>query len=311
MKLFRWLRPGVHVKRWLFLFGIGMMITSFGLILTFNYEWIGALEEWVFRMLYEVTGHYNYTVLASFGIFILFAGLGIMIWATRRLIRTMIAVVMPNESGNLSDLILDNLKLTKGQKVVVIGGGTGLSVLLRGMKNKTYNLTAVVTVADDGGSSGRIRQDLDMIAPGDLRNCLVALADKEGLMEKLFAHRFGGNGNLSGHSFGNLFIAALIEVLGDVESAMDATSKILKVRGNVIPSSAQTIRLNAEMTDGTVVRGESQIPIVKGKIKRVLRHRQNRRPSTPPLRPLTGPTRSSWVPAVSIRALCRTCLFPI
>ena len=269
MKLFRWLRPGVHVKRWLFLFGIGMMITSFGLILTFNYEWIGALEEWVFRMLYEVTGHYNYTVLASFGIFILFAGLGIMIWATRRLIRTMIAVVMPNESGNLSDLILDNLKLTKGQKVVVIGGGTGLSVLLRGMKNKTYNLTAVVTVADDGGSSGRIRQDLDMIAPGDLRNCLVALADKEGLMEKLFAHRFGGNGNLSGHSFGNLFIAALIEVLGDVESAMDATSKILKVRGNVIPSSAQTIRLNAEMTDGTVVRGESQIPIVKGKIKRV------------------------------------------
>lgn len=139
MKLFRWLRPGVHVKRWLFLFGIGMMITSFGLILTFNYEWIGALEEWVFRMLYEVTGHYNYTVLASFGIFILLAGLGIMIWATRRLIRTMIAVVMPNESGNLSDLILDNLKLTKGQKVVVIGGGTGLSVLLRGMKNKTYN----------------------------------------------------------------------------------------------------------------------------------------------------------------------------
>ena len=134
---------------------------------------------------------------------------------------------MPNESGNFSDLILENLKLSKGPKVVVIGGGTGLSVLLRGLKNKTYNLTAVVTVADDGGSSGRIRQDLDMIAPGDLRNCLVALADKEGLMEKLFAHRFGGSGGLSGHSFGNLFIAALIEVLGDVEGAMNATSKTL------------------------------------------------------------------------------------
>ena len=269
MKLFRWLRPGVHVKRWLFLFGIGMMITSFGLILTFNYEWIGALEEWTFRMLYEVTGHYNYTVLASSGIVILLAGLLIMGWTTRRLVRNMLSLVMPGESGNFSNLILENLKLSKGPKVVVIGGGTGLSVLLRGLKSKTYNLTAVVTVADDGGSSGRIRQDLDMIAPGDLRNCLVAMADKEGLMEKLFDHRFGGSGNLSGHSFGNLFIAALIEVLGDAEGAMDATSKILKIRGNVIPSSAETILLNAEMTDGTVVQGESQIPLVKGKIKRV------------------------------------------
>ena len=229
MKLFRWLRPGVHVKRWLFLFGIGMMITSFGLILTFNYEWIGALEEWTFRMLYEVTGHYNYTVLASSGIVILLAGLLVMGWTTRRLVRNMLSIVMPGESGNFSDLILENLKLSKG----------------------------------------RIRQDLDMIAPGDLRNCLVAMADKEGLMEKLFDHRFGGSGNLSGHSFGNLFIAALIEVLGDAEGAMDATSKILKIRGNVIPSSAETILLNAEMTDGTVVQGESQIPLVKGKIKRV------------------------------------------
>mgnify|MGYP000172877753 CR=1 FL=1 len=97
--------------------------------------------------------------------------------------------------------------------------------MLRGLKSKTYNLTAVVTVADDGGSTGRIREDLDIIAPGDLRNCLVAMADKEGLMEQLFAHRFGGSGDLTGHSFGNLFIAALIEVLGDVEEAMDATSK--------------------------------------------------------------------------------------
>ena len=147
--------------------------------------------------------------------------------------------------------------LATGKDVVVIGGGTGLSVMLRGLKAKTYNLTAVVTVADDGGSTGRIRQDLDIIAPGDLRNCLVALADKEGLMEKLFAHRFGGSGNLTGHSFGNLFIAALIEVLGDVEEAMDATSKVLRVRGKVIPSSAEKLRLNAEMTDGRIVVDEA------------------------------------------------------
>lgn len=269
MRFMKWLHPGLHIKRWLFLFGLGMMCSSFGIILTFNYQWLGSLEEWAFRLLYEVTGHYNYTILASMGILVILLGLVVMTWATRRLIRTMIGVVMPGESDNLSDLIFSNLQLSKGPKVVVIGGGTGLSVMLRGLKAKTYNLTAVVTVADDGGSTGRIRQDLDIIAPGDLRNCLVALADKEGLMEKLFAHRFGGSGNLTGHSFGNLFIAALIEVLGDVEEAMDATSKVLRVRGKVIPSSAEKLRLNAEMTDGRIVEGESQIPRAHGKIKRV------------------------------------------
>ena len=269
MRFMKWLHPGLHIKRWLVLFGLGMMCSSFGIILTFNYQWLGELEEWAFRLLYEMTGHYNYTILASLGILVILLGLVVMAWATRRLIRTMIGVVMPGESENLSDLIFSNLQLSKGPKVVVIGGGTGLSVMLRGLKAKTYNLTAVVTVADDGGSTGRIRQDLDIIAPGDLRNCLVALADKEGLMEKLFAHRFGGSGNLTGHSFGNLFIAALIEVLGDVEEAMDATSKVLRVRGKVIPSSAEKIRLNAEMTDGRIVEGESQIPHAHGKIKRV------------------------------------------
>lgn len=269
MRFFKWLHPGLHIKRWLFIFGLGMMATSFGLVLTFNYQWLGQIEEWMFRVLYEITGHYNYTVLATIGILVILVGIIVMGWATRRLIRTMLEVVMPNESGNISDLILSNMKLSKGPKVVVIGGGHGLSVMLRGLKTKTYNLTAVVTVADDGGSTGRIRQDLDIIAPGDLRNCLVALADKEGLMEKLFAHRFGGSGNLTGHSFGNLFIAALIEVLGDVEEAMDATSKVLKVRGKVIPSSADKIMLNAEMTDGRVIQGESRIPDAHGRIKRV------------------------------------------
>ncbi|WP_301860215.1 YvcK family protein [uncultured Megasphaera sp.] len=269
MRVFRWLHPGLHIKRWLFIFGLGMMATSFGLVLTFNYQWLSQVEEWLFRLLYELTGHYNYTVLATLGIGIIVFGCLVMVWATRRLIRTMFGVVMPGESGNISDLILSNLQLAKGPKVAVIGGGTGLSVMLRGLKTKTYNLTAVVTVADDGGSTGRIRQDLDIIAPGDLRNCLVAMADKEGLMEKLFAHRFGGSGDLTGHSFGNLFIAALIEVLGDVEEAMDATSKVLKVRGKVIPSSAEKILLNAEMTDGRIIHGESQIPHAHGKIKRV------------------------------------------
>lgn len=269
MRFMKWLHPGLHIKRWLFLFGLGMMIVSFGLVLTFNYQWLSNLEEWIFRLLYEATGHYNYTILASMGAVIMLIGLFLMGLATRRLVGTMVGIVLPGESGNLSELIFSKMKLAKGPKIVVIGGGTGLSVMLRGLKEKTYNLTAVVTVADDGGSTGRIRQDLDIIAPGDLRNCLVALADKEGLMEKLFAHRFGGSGGLTGHSFGNLFIAALIEVLGDVEESMDAASKVLRVRGKVIPSSAEKIRLNAEMIDGRVIEGESQIPHAHGRIKRV------------------------------------------
>ncbi len=269
MRFLKWLHPGLHIKRWLFLFGLGMMTTSFGLVLTFNYQWLSQAQDWLFRLLYEMTGQYNYTVLATVGIVVILVGLVVMAWATRRLIRTMLGVVISDGSENISDLLLWNLQMSKGPKVVVIGGGTGLSVMLRGLKTKTNNLTAVVAVADDGGSTGRIRQDLDIIAPGDLRNCLVAMADKEGLMEKLFAHRFGGRGNLTGHSFGNLFIAALIEVLGDVEEAMDATSKVLKVRGKVIPSSSEKILLNAEMTDGRIICGESQIPQARGKIKRV------------------------------------------
>lgn len=269
MRVFRWLAPGINIKRWLFLFGLGMILTSFGITMLFNYQWLGNLEELVFRGLYEITGHYNYTVLASVGIALLLMGAIVMAYATRRLIRTMIDVLMPNQSEQLSELILSNMKLSKGPAVVAIGGGTGLSVMLRGLKKKTGNISAIVTVADDGGSSGRIREDLDMIAPGDLRNCLVALAEKEGLMEELFNHRFGGSGNLSGHSFGNLFIAALTEVLGDVEKALAASSKILKVRGRVIPASTDKIRLAAEMEDGTIVEGESNIPHVRGHIKRL------------------------------------------
>jgi uncharacterized cofD-like protein len=132
---------------------------------------------------------------------------------------------------------------------------------LRGLKSHTSNLSAIVTVADDGGSSGRLRKDFQMISPGDLRNCLVSLAEQEGVMENLFRYRFDGENELSGHSFGNLFITALAQVYdGDIEEALEAASKLLRVRGRVIPSSTEFIKLRAEMTDGTIVEGESNIP---------------------------------------------------
>ncbi|MGB9839016.1 gluconeogenesis factor YvcK family protein [Thermovenabulum sp.] len=153
-------------------------------------------------------------------------------------------------------------------KVVAIGGGTGLPSLLRGIKYYTKDITAIVTVADDGGSSGRLRDELKMPPPGDIRNCLLALANTEPLMEKLFQYRFD-TGFLKGHSFGNLFLAAMTEVLGDFELAIKESSKVLAVSGQVMPSTLEDIVLMAEYDDGSVAIGESLIPRIKRKINKV------------------------------------------
>ena len=234
MHLLKWLYPGMKFKRWLLLFSLGTIVASIGIAVVFNYKYIGNIEEFIFRTVYMMTGTYYYTVTAIVGITVILIGLATMLFATRMIIRSVISVLIPESSDKLVDLIFEKRKLNRGPAVTVIGGGTGLSVLLRGIKSITSNITAVVTVADDGGSSGRLREDLGMIPPGDLRNCLVALADTEPLMEKLFQHRFGGHGDLKGHSFGNLFIAAMTEVLGDVERALTESSKVLAVKGRVL-----------------------------------------------------------------------------
>ncbi|SDH72138.1 conserved hypothetical protein, cofD-related [Aneurinibacillus thermoaerophilus] len=155
-------------------------------------------------------------------------------------------------------------------RVVVIGGGTGLPVLLRGLKNQPVDITAIVTVADDGGSSGRLRSELRMPPPGDVRNVLIALADTEPLLESLLQHRFVNGNGLAGHSIGNLLIAALTEISGgDFVSAIEQLSKVLAVRGRVLPTANHSIVLHAEMQDGTVVSGESIIPKAGKRIKRV------------------------------------------
>lgn len=269
MHFLKWMYPGMKLKRWLLLFSMGVIVASIGLAIVFNYKYVGAIEEAIFRMAYLMTGNFYYTVTTVVGITIIIGGLLVMTFATRQIIRSVISVIIPEGADRLIEIIFEKRKLNRGPSVAVIGGGTGLSVLLRGIKSISSNITAIVTVADDGGSSGRIREDLGIIPPGDLRNCLVALADTEPLMEKLFQHRFGGAGGLAGHSFGNLFIAAMTEVLGDVEKALKESSKVLAVRGQVLPASTQTVRLVAEMHDGTIVEGESQIPLARKSIKRV------------------------------------------
>lgn len=155
------------------------------------------------------------------------------------------------------------------RNVVVIGGGTGLSVLLRGLKTYPVNITAIVTVADDGGSSGILRKELDIPPPGDVRNVLTALAEVEPLVEELFQHRFTNGNGLSGHSLGNLLLAGMTSITGDFHQGIVAVSRVLNVRGTVLPAANQSIVLHAEMEDGSIVSGESKIPEVQKPIKRV------------------------------------------
>ncbi|GAA4718298.1 gluconeogenesis factor YvcK family protein [Brevibacillus fulvus] len=154
--------------------------------------------------------------------------------------------------------------------VVVIGGGTGLSVILRGLKQAPVHITAIVTVADDGGSSGRLREEMDMLPPGDIRNVLTALANTEPLMEKVMQYRFTNGTGLAGHNLGNLLLAAMNEITGDFVTAIKKLSDVLAVRGVVLPATKQSVSLKAEMADGTVISGESKIPLAGKQIKRVL-----------------------------------------
>ena len=173
---------------------------------------------------------------------------------------------------------MQNANLNGSLKVVSIGGGTGLSTLLAGLKNfvgqqaeepRIESLSAIVTVSDDGGSSGRLREELQMLPPGDIRNCMIALSEDSTLLARLFRYRFRGSGNLGGHSFGNLFLAALTEVTGDFVEAVRLSSEVLASKGHIFPATVSDVRLVAEMEDGRQVPGETQITAARGRIRRL------------------------------------------
>ena len=270
MAFLKILSPGMRIKRWFFLFAGGVVAAGFSLALLLNYRFIGLVEGSLFSIIYRLTGNYYGWISTLLGAIVLCLGLTMMFYAMRRIIRSIIDAVAPEGANRLVDIMYQKRRLEKGPSVVVIGGGTGLSTLLRGLKKQTGNLTAIVTVADDGGSSGRLREELGIVPPGDLRSCLVALADTEPLMEKLFQYRFIGAGDLTGHSFGNLFIAAMTQVVGgDVELALQESSKVLAVRGQVLPASARPVKISARMTDGTIINGESNISCANKRIQRV------------------------------------------
>lgn len=200
-------------------------------------------------------------------------GLGLLYLAVFRLNRTLLAPYL-RRGKPVVEAVAEHRRLGRGPKVVAIGGGTGLSTLLRGMKSRTGNLTAVVTVADDGGSSGRLRRSLGLPPPGDLRNCLAALSDDEDLLTQLFQYRFPGGDELEGHSFGNLFIAALAGVTGSFDRGVLEAGRVLAIQGRVLPATLSDVALVADKahaldTQAFRIQGESRIPAVPGRVRRV------------------------------------------
>lgn len=245
MGLFKWLYPGMRVKRWVFLCCFGIILCSMGFVLT-------VVEA-----------------QKTSGSLIVLLGVGLVAISIRKIIKSVVTVLLPQRENELVNIMYQKRYLEHGPKIVAIGGGSGLAVLLRGLKQFTSNITAVVTVADDGGSSGRLRSQFNMPPPGDIRNCLVALADAEPMMSDLFQFRFKESGELEGHNFGNLFILAMLKITGDFEKAIKESSKILAIRGRVVPSTLKRVSLVALHKDGTETQGESNISKVKCPIERL------------------------------------------
>jgi uncharacterized cofD-like protein len=178
--------------------------------------------------------------------------------SVRQWTQAIIHALTPARKDTIVDALFDQ-RLQRGYKIVAIGGGTGLSTLLRGLKRYSSNLTAVVTVSDDGGSSGRLHKELGILPPGDIRNCLVALADDEALVTDLFRYRFKEGDGLSGHSFGNLFLAAMTGITGKFDTAIKESSRVLNIKGLVLPATLTNVRLGATLANGTTILGETNI----------------------------------------------------
>jgi uncharacterized cofD-like protein len=262
---YKWLAPGLLVKRWLLMSAAGVLLVGLGLAIWTKQTPIFYLAQFINNLLETIT-----RIVPSYvsGPIAVLAGLLLVLWGQSRSIGAITEVLMPEGDEELIDRLMTHRRLHRGPKIVVLGGGTGLSTLLRGLKTYSANITAIVTVADDGGSSGRLRREIGVLPPGDIRNCLAALADEEKLLTELFQYRFRAGDGLVGHSFGNLFLTVMSEVTGDLERAIAASSKVLAVRGQVLPSTLADMRLWAELADGRRIEGESNITEAGGTIVR-------------------------------------------
>jgi uncharacterized cofD-like protein len=251
-KAVKWLYPGLGVKRWLLLTMAGLLLLISGIILL----WTHGFYEGKALLYLELFKRFSLPLFVI--MLIVLFGLILFIWGLQRTGNAIAGVLLPHHGRRLIESLYTRHYLQKGPKIITFGGGTGSSVLLRGLKEYTSNITAVVTVTDDGGSSGRIRGEMGILPPGDLRNCLLALADTEPLMEELFQHRFNGGEGLGGHNFGNLLIVAMTEMMG-FDRAIREFSKVLAIKGTVLPVTLEQVTLRAQFNDGTWEEGETRI----------------------------------------------------
>lgn len=267
MRSLKWLMPGMRVKRWFLLVLAGVTVLALGLAYALIDLYQGISVPAGLQAATEVL---TLQFLPQWARALLFAGVGAALLGAGMygLNHSLVGAARMGGAGRLVDLADRRRRAKSGPKVVAIGGGTGLSTLLRGLKEQTGSITAIVTVADDGGSSGRLRRSLGVHPPGDFRQCIAALADTEPLMSSLFEYRFG-DGELGGHAFGNLFIVAMTGITGSFESALRASSRVLAVRGRIVPSTLEHVTLFAELADSRVMRGEHQVPQGDAPIKRV------------------------------------------
>jgi len=266
-----WLAPGLGVKRWILVILAGTILIGIG----FTVLLLDAYRTYPDAWWVQAFSILSLRFLARPVRAVIFGGLGLAlmtfgIWGLNR------ALLKPfmQPGRNILDTVSSFRKLERGPRIVVIGGGTGLATMLRGLKAHSHNITAIVTVADDGGSSGELRRSLGILPPGDIRHCLTALADDETLMGQLFQYRFAAGNGLSGHSLGNLLITALAEITGSFEEGVAESGRVLAVRGQVLPATLHNVRLAAEIQlpdrdEEVQVRGESNIPEMSGNVRRV------------------------------------------
>ena len=281
----RWLVPGLRVKRWFLVVLAGVTLLGVGLaILLLDLYRTDSTNP----TLLEILSIASLRFLPRFLRVLIFGGLGIgvVIYGTLRLYRSLLRPFM-RPGYTIVDELTNYRRLERGPRIVTIGGGHGLSTLLRGLKMYTRNLTAVVTVADDGGSSGRLRESFGILPPGDIRNCLAALSNDERMLTQLFQYRFSSSGELEGHSFGNLFITALADITGSFEGAVAESGKVLSVNGRVLPATLHDVKLVADMQlpnslNQVRVEGESRIPKMAGRVHRIWLE-PNDAPAYPPV----------------------------
>ena len=261
-----WLRPGLVVKRWLFTSGIGLVLALLGAAVWADLQPI----YWMHWAIQEALGWITRVLPGAItGPLVLLLGVGLLLWGQSQSFGSIQQALAPEKDTVLVDALRAKSRLNRGPSIVAIGGGTGLSTLLSGLKRYSSHITAIVTVADDGGSSGVLRRELGVLPPGDIRNCLAALSTEEPLLTRLFQYRFSAGSGLEGHSFGNLFLSALSAITGSLETAITASSRVLAVQGQVVPATNADVRLWAELEDGTRIEGESAIGKARSPIVRM------------------------------------------